>query len=157
MEAELTDVERTFVLLKPDALQRSLVGEILARFERRGFRILALRILQPHRELAERHYEVHRGKFFFEGLVDHLISGPVVAMVLEGENVIQAVRTMVGSTIPHEAASGTIRGDLAIAGLRNLVHASDAPETAKQEISLYFKDADISQYQRDIDRWVFEE
>ncbi len=156
METESTDLERTFVLLKPDAVQRSLVGEILSRFERKGYRILAVRMLQPHRELAERHYEVHRGKFFFEGLVEHLISGPAVAMILEGESVIQAVRTMVGSTIPHEAASGTIRGDLAVSGLRNLVHASDAPETAKHEISLYFEDADIARYERDIDRWVFE-
>ena len=149
-------MERTFVLLKPDAVQRGLAGEILARFERRGYRLLALKMLQPDRELAESHYEVHRGKFFFEGLVDHLTSGPVVAMILEGDNVIQAVRTMVGSTIPNEAASGTIRGDLAIAGLRNLVHASDAPESAKHEMSLYFEDAEVLQYQRDMDRWVFE-
>ncbi len=149
-------MERTFVLLKPDAVQRGLAGEILARFERRGYRLLVLKMLQPDRELAESHYEVHRGKFFFEGLVDHLTSGPVVAMILEGDNVIQAVRTMVGSTIPNEAASGTIRGDLAIAGLRNLVHASDAPESAKHEMSLYFEDAEVLQYQRDMDRWVFE-
>ena len=106
-------MERTFVLLKPDAVQRGLAGEILARFERRGYRILALKMLQADRDLAEGHYEVHRGKFFFDGLVQHLTSGPVVAMVLEGDNVIQAVRTMVGSTIPNEAAAGTIRGDLA--------------------------------------------
>ena len=149
-------MERTFVLLKPDAVQRGLAGEILARFERRGYRVLALKMLRPGRELAESHYEVHKGKFFFEGLVDHLTSGPVVAMILEGDNVIQAVRTMVGSTIPNEAASGTIRGDLAIAGLRNLVHASDAPESAEHEMSLYFEDAEVMHYQRDIDRWVFE-
>ena len=141
-------MERTFVLLKPDAVQRGLAGEILARFERRGYRILALKMLQ--------HYDVHKGKFFFDGLVEHLSSGPAVAMILEGDNVIQAVRTMVGSTIPNEAASGTIRGDLAIAGLRNLVHASDAPESAKHETSLYFEDAEVLQYRRDIDLWVFE-
>ena len=149
-------MERTFVLLKPDAVQRGLAGEILARFERRGYRILALKMLQPGRELAEKHYDVHKGKFFFDGLVEHLSSGPAVAMILEGDNVIQAVRTMVGSTIPNEAASGTIRGDLAIAGLRNLVHASDAPESAKHETSLYFEDAEVLQYRRDIDLWVFE-
>ena len=149
-------MERTFVLLKPDAVQRGLAGEILARFERRGYRILALKMLQADRDLAERHYEVHRGKFFFDGLVQHLTSGPVVAMVLEGDNVIQAVRTMVGSTIPNEAAAGTIRGDLAVAGLRNLVHASDAPESAEHEMSLYFEDSEVSEYQRDMDRWVFE-
>lgn len=149
-------MERTFVLLKPDAVQRGLTGEILARFERRGYRILALKMLQPDLGLAERHYEVHRGKFFFDGLVQHLSSGPVVAMILEGENVIQAVRTMVGSTIPNQAAAGTIRGDLAVAGLRNLVHASDAPETAEHEMSLYFDDSEVLDYQRDMDRWVFE-
>ena len=149
-------MERTFVLLKPDAVQRGLAGEILARFERRGYRILALKMLQADRDLAEGHYEVHRGKFFFDGLVQHLTSGPVVAMVLEGDNVIQAVRTMVGSTIPNEAAAGTIRGDLAVAGLRNLVHASDAPESAEHEMSLYFEDPEVSEYQRDMDRWVFE-
>ena len=149
-------MERTFVLLKPDAVQRGLAGEILARFERRGYRILALKMLQADRDLAEGHYEVHRGKFFFDGLVQHLTSGPVVAMVLEGDNVIQAVRTMVGSTIPNEAAAGTIRGDLAVAGLRNLVHASDAPESAEHEMSLYFEDSEVSEYQRDMDRWVFE-
>ena len=149
-------MERTFVLLKPDAVQRGLAGEILARFERRGYRVVALKMLQADRELAERHYEVHKGKFFFEGLVQHLTSGPVVAMILEGENVIQAVRTMVGSTIPNQAAAGTIRGDFAVAGLRNLVHASDAPESAEHEMSLYFEDVEILEYQRDMDRWVFE-
>ena len=149
-------MERTLVLLKPDAVQRGLAGEILARFERRGYRVVALKMVQADRELAERHYEVHKGKFFFEGLVQHLTSGPVVAMILEGENVIQAVRTMVGSTIPNQAAAGTIRGDLAVAGLRNLVHASDAPESAEHEMSLYFEDAEVLEYQRDMDRWVFE-
>ncbi|MCY3801213.1 MAG: nucleoside-diphosphate kinase [Chloroflexi bacterium] len=149
-------MEQTFVLLKPDAVQRGLAGEILARFERRGYRVVALKMLQADRELAERHYEVHKGKFFFEGLVQHLTSGPVVAMILEGENVIQAVRTMVGSTIPNQAAAGTIRGDLAVAGLRNLVHASDAPESAEHEMSLYFEDVEVLEYQRDLDRWVFE-
>lgn len=150
-------MERTFVLLKPDALQRCLAGEIVARFERRGYRIVALRMVRASRELAERHYDVHRGKFFFDGLVDHLISGPVIAMVLEGEEVIQAVRKMVGSTIPHKAEAGTIRGDLGISGLRNLVHASDAPETAAYEMALYFDGADLLEYDRTIDRWVFEE
>ena len=149
-------MEQTFVLLKPDAVQRGLAGEILARFERRGYRVVALKMLQADRELAERHYGVHKGKFFFAGLVQHLTSGPVVAMILEGENVIQAVRTMVGSTIPNQAAAGTIRGDLAVAGLRNLVHASDAPESAEHEMSLYFEDVEVSEYQRDMDRWVFE-
>lgn len=153
---ELNSMERTFVLLKPDALQRGLTGEIITRFEKRGYRLLALRMLHPDRELAERHYDVHHGKFFFEGLVKHLTSGPVIAMVLEGEGVIQAVRMMVGSTIPHEAAAGSIRGDFAISGLRNLVHASDAPDTAKYETSLYFQEHEVLDYQRDIDRWVFE-
>ena len=113
-------------------------------------------MLQVDRPLAERHYEVHRGKFFFDGLVKHLISGPSVAMVLEGEGAIEAVRKMVGVTIPHKAEAGTIRGDLGISGLRNLVHASDSPDTAAHEMSLYFKDFDLLEYERAIDRWVFE-
>ncbi len=150
-------MERTFVLLKPDAVQRGLTGEIIGRFERRGYRIIALRMLHPDADLAERHYEIHKGKFFFDGLVEHLTSGPAIAIVLEGEGVIQAVRQMVGATIPHEAEAGTIRGDLAVSGLRNLIHASDALDTASDEMSLYFEESDLLDYDRTIDRWVFED
>ena len=150
-------MERTFVLLKPDALQRGLTGEIIGRFERRGYRIIAMRMLRPNADLAARQYEIHKGKFFYEGLVEHLTSGPAIAIVLEGEGVIQAVRKMVGATIPHGAEAGTIRGDLAVSGLRNLVHASDAPDTASDEMSLYFDESDLLVYDRAIDPWVFED
>ncbi|HYY53800.1 MAG TPA: nucleoside-diphosphate kinase [Candidatus Dormibacteraeota bacterium] len=150
-------VERSLVVFKPDAVQRAIVGELLARFERRGLRIVALRLLHVDRAMAERHYDVHRGKFFFEDLVKTITSAPVVACVLEGPNAISVIRAMVGATRPHEAAPGTIRGDYALVGLRNLVHASDAPETAKTEIALWFKDAELVAYRRDLERWMTDE
>ena len=149
-------MERTFVLLKPDALQRCLAGEILARFDRRGFRFAGLKLLIPSKEQAANHYGEHRGKFFYDALVEHLTSGPVIAIVLEGNDVIAGVRKMVGATRPHEAEAGTIRGDFGQAGLRNLVHASDAPETASSEISIYFDKSELIGYQRGIDRWILE-
>ena len=149
-------MEKTFVLLKPDALQRCLGGEILARLDRRGFRFLALKLLQPTVAQAEEHYGVHKGKFFYDDLVKHLTSGPVIAMVLEGPEAIAAVRKMVGATRPPEADSGTIRGDFGLAGLRNLVHASDAPETAAAETAIYFDADELLDYERDIDRWILE-
>lgn len=149
-------VERTLVVLKPDAVQRGISGEILARFERRGLRIAALRLLRVDRAMAEKHYAVHAGKFFYDDLVNVISSSPVVAIVLEGPNAIGVVRTMVGSTRPHEAAPGTIRGDFALVGLRNLVHASDGPETAQGEIALWFPDG-VLQYTRDVERWMTED
>ena len=150
------NVERTLVVLKPDAVQRAISGEILARFERRGLRIAALRLLRVDRAMAEKHYAVHKGKFFYDDLVKVISSSPVVAMVLEGPNAIGVVRAMVGSTRPHEAAPGTIRGDFALVGLRNLVHASDGPETAQSEIALWFPDG-VLPYTRDIERWMTED
>ena len=149
-------MERTFVLLKPDALQRCLAGEILARFDRRGFRVIGLKLLIPSKDQATAHYGEHRGKFFFDALVQHLTSGPVIAMVLEGNDVIAGVRKMVGATRPHEAEAGTIRGDFGQAGLRNLVHASDGPETAAFEMSIYFDVSELIKYERGIDRWILE-
>ncbi|MBI5035207.1 MAG: nucleoside-diphosphate kinase [Chloroflexi bacterium] len=149
-------MQRTLVIVKPDGVQRGLVGKILARFEERGFKILALKMEQVSRELAEKHYEVHKGKFFYEGLVTYIGSSPVVVMVLEGHEAIGAVRAMVGATRPWEAAAGTIRGDYAMMGLRNLIHASDAPETAEKEIALWFKPEELVAYTREIDRWVNE-
>lgn len=149
-------LQRTLVIVKPDGVQRGLVGKILARFEERGFKILALKMEQVSRELAEKHYEVHKGKFFYEGLVTYIGSSPVVVMVLEGHEAIGAVRAMVGATRPWEAAAGTIRGDYAMMGLRNLIHASDAPETAEKEIALWFKPEELVAYTREIDRWVNE-
>ena len=149
-------IERTLVLVKPDGVQRGLVGEVLARFERKGVKLVALKLVSVSRDLAEKHYAVHKGKFFYEDLVKVISSSPVVAMVLEGPNAIAVVRAMVGSTRPHEAAPGTIRGDFALVGLRNLVHASDAPETAKSEIALWFPDG-VVEYTRDVERWMTED
>jgi nucleoside-diphosphate kinase len=149
-------VQRTLVLVKPDGVQRALVGKILARFEERGMKIVGLKIVQVSRELAEKHYAVHKGKFFYEGLVSYITSSPVVALALEGHEAIGAVRAMVGATRPWEAAAGTIRGDYAMMGLRNLIHASDAEETAKNEIALWFKPDELATYTRDLDKWVNE-
>jgi nucleoside-diphosphate kinase len=147
-------LERTLVLIKPDAVQRQLTGRILARFEERGLRIVGLKLVQVDRALAERHYEVHRGKPFFEGLLAFITSSPLVALALEGPNAIALVRAMVGATRPHEAAPGTIRGDLAVETAQNLVHASDGPETAAAELALWFGPAELLDYRREIDRWL---
>jgi len=149
-------MERTLVIVKPDGVQRGLVGEILRRLEARGLKIIALKMVQVDRPFAERHYAVHKGKFFYEALVSYISSCPVVAAVIEGPQAISVVRAMVGATRPWEAASGTIRGDFALQGLRNLIHASDAPETAESEIALWFKPAEITPYPREIDRWIYE-
>ena len=151
-----SNIQRTLVILKPDAVQRGISGEIIARFERRGLRIAALRLLTVDRAMAEKHYEIHKGKFFYEDLVKVISASPVIAFVLEGPNAIAVVRAMVGATRPHEAAPGTIRGDYALVGLRNLVHASDAPETSETEIKLWFSDGVVS-YTRDIERWMTED
>jgi nucleoside-diphosphate kinase len=153
---EGSSAQRTLVILKPDAVQRGISGEILARFERRGLRIVAMRLLKVERAMAEKHYEIHKGKFFYDDLVKVISASPVIAFVLEGPNAIAVVRSMVGATRPHEAAPGTIRGDYALVGLRNLVHASDAPETAASEIKLWFPDGVVS-YTRDVDKWMSED
>ena len=149
-------MQQTLVIVKPDGVQRALVGKILARFEERGMKIAAMKFMQVDRALAEKHYAVHKGKFFYQGLVDYISASPVVVMVLEGHEVIGAVRAMVGATRPWEAAAGTIRGDYALMGLRNLVHASDSPETAASEIALWFKPDEVHAYVREMDRWINE-
>ncbi len=149
-------MQQTLVIIKPDGVQRGLVGKILTRFEERGLKIVALKMLQVSRALAEKHYAVHQGKFFYEGLVNYISSSPVVAMVIEGHEAINVVRAMVGATRPWEAAAGTIRGDYALMGLRNLIHASDAPETARAEIALWFAPEELVTYTREMDRWVNE-
>ena len=146
--------ERTLVLVKPDGVQRLLAGKILARYEERGLRIVGLKLLQADRALAERHYAVHKGKPFFEGLVEFITSAPLVAAVLEGPNAIAMVRAMNGATKPLEAAPGTIRGDLAVEMGQNLVHASDSLESAATEVAIWFKPEELVAYERDIDRWV---
>jgi nucleoside-diphosphate kinase len=150
-------MQRTLVLAKPDAVQRGLIGEILARFERKGLKVVGLRLLSVPREMAERHYAVHAGKHFYAGLVEFITSGPVAAIALEGPDAIATVRRMVGTTMPNEAEPGTIRGDLGISGLRNLIHASDAPETAESELELWFAAGALTDYARDVDAWIVAE
>lgn len=148
-------MERTFVMVKPDGVQRGLIGEIIARLERRGLKIAALKMMQVSEDFARQHYAVHEGKPFFAGLISYITSAPVVAMVVEGTNAVAAVRQTVGATKPFEAAPGTIRADLALEIGRNLVHASDAPATAVEEIALWFG-SDIIEWQRANDPWIFE-
>ncbi len=147
-------MERTLILLKPNAVQRGLVGEILARFERRGLTLLALKLMQVSRELAERHYAEHLGKPFYPGLLDFITSAPTVAAVLEGEQAIELVRRMCGETDPRRAAPGTIRGDYGVRTQQNLIHASDSPESAGREIGLFFAEAELLSYRRPIHPWV---
>jgi len=150
-------VERTFVMVKPDGVQRGLIGEIISRIERRGLKIVGLKMVYLTDAFAREHYAVHEGKPFFAGLIDYITSGPVVAMVVEGKDAIRVVRDMVGATDPRKAAPGTIRGDYGLEIGRNLIHASDAPETATFEIGLWFGDEGIITWKRDVDRWIFEE
>jgi nucleoside-diphosphate kinase len=147
-------IERTLVLVKPDGVQRLLVGRIIARFEERGLKLIGLKLMRVDRALAERHYAIHRGKPFFEGLLDFITSGPLVALALEGPSAIALVRSMVGATRPHEAVPGSIRGDLAVETAQNLVHASDGAETATSELALWFSPDELFEYAREVDRWV---
>ncbi len=149
-------MERTLILVKPDAMQRGLAGEVLSRLEQRGLRIVGLRLLHVDRAMAERHYAEHVGKPFFEGLVAYITSSPIAAAVLEGTNAVAAARQTMGSTRPTEAAPGTIRGDLGLEVGRNLVHGSDSPESAAREIGIFFEGQDLPTWARDVDRWVFE-
>ena len=146
--------ERTLVLVKPDGVQRLLTGRIIARYEERGLKIVGLKLVQVDRDLAERHYAVHREKPFFGGLVDFITSAPLVAAALEGPNAIAVVRAMNGATRPHEAEPGSIRGDFALETAQNLVHASDSPENAEAELALWFRPGELLQYEREVDRWV---
>lgn len=149
-------MERTYLMVKPDGVQRNLVGEIISRFEKRGFKIVGLKMLQISRATAEKHYGEHADKPFFKGLVDFITSGPVVAMVLEGKGVINAAREMMGATNPLKAAPGTIRGTYGIDTGRNVIHGSDSPESAEREIALFFKEDELFTYSRDVDRWIYE-
>ena len=148
--------ERTFVAIKPDGVQRGLIGEILGRFERKGFKLVALKQLTPSRELAEKHYGVHRERPFFAGLVDFITSGPVIAMVWEGDGVIASARTLIGATKPLEANPGTIRGDLAVNIGRNVIHGSDGSETAKFEIELWFESSELNDWMPSDRSWRVE-
>ena len=148
-------MERTFVMVKPDGVQRGLIGEIIGRFERRGLKIVGLKMVQVSEALARQHYAVHEGRPFFAGLITYITSAPVVAMVVEGTNAVVAVRQTVGATKPFEAAPGTIRADFALEIGRNLVHASDGQETAATEIALWFGE-DLVAWERVVDAWIFE-
>lgn len=150
-------MERTFVMVKPDGVQRSLVGEVISRLERKGLKIVAMKMLWIAREMAENHYAEHREKPFFSALVDYITSGPVVAMVVEGKNAIKVVRTLVGATNPVEAAPGTIRGDFGLDVGRNVVHASDSPQSAEREISLFFSDDEIINWEKADESWIYED
>jgi nucleoside-diphosphate kinase len=147
-------IERTLVLVKPDGVQRQLTGRILARYEERGLKVVGLKLVSVDRDLADRHYAAHREKPFFGGLVDFITSAPLVALALEGPNAIAVVRAINGATRPHEAAPGTIRGDFALETAQNIVHASDGPEAAASELTLWFRDDELLEYERDVDRWV---
>ncbi|MCH7810140.1 MAG: nucleoside-diphosphate kinase [Chloroflexi bacterium] len=149
--------ERTLILVKPDGIQRGLAGEIISRLESRGLRIVGLRMLRVDEALAKRHYAEHEGKPFFAGLIDYITSSPIIAAVLEGTRVIEVVRKTMGATNPADAEPGTIRGDLGIELGRNLIHGSDGPDSAAREIALFFDDSQLFDYERDIDRWIFED
>ena len=149
-------IEKTFLMVKPDGVQRGLVGKIIQRVEDRGFKICAIKMMRIPRELAERHYEEHKGKGFYDPLLDYITSGPVVCMVLEGENAVAACRVMMGKTNPQDASPGTIRGDLSQVTGRNIVHGSDGSESANREIKLFFNDYEIQKYEKIDEAWLFE-
>jgi len=149
-------VERTLVLVKPDGVQRGLIGEVIARLERRGLRLVAAKFMDVSRQLAETHYAIHKGKPFYDGLISYITSAPVMAMVWEGPSAVAAVRQTMGATRPTEAAPGTVRHDLALEVGRNLTHASDEPGNAEKEVALWFKQHELVQWRRDVDKWVFE-
>ena len=149
-------MDRTLVLIKPDAVQRALAGEILSRFERRGLKIVALRLMRVDESLARRHYAEHEGKPFLESLVEFITSSPIIAAVLEAPNAVEVVRRAMGATDPQNADPGTIRGDLGLYIQSNLIHGSDSPESAQREIALFFDEDQIVAWERDSDRWTFE-
>ena len=149
-------MERTFLAVKPDGVQRHLVGEIIRRYETKGFKLVGLKLIHPTRELAEKHYAVHKERPFFAGLVDFITSGPVVAMVWEGDGVVASARKIIGATNPLTAEPGTIRGDFGVNIGRNIIHGSDAIETAQTEINLWFKPEELVEWQPNLTAWVYE-
>jgi nucleoside-diphosphate kinase len=147
-------MEKTFLMVKPDGVQRNLVGEIVSRFEKKGFQLVGAKLMNVSRELAEKHYAEHKERPFFGELVDFITSGPVFAMVWQGNNVISTARSMMGKTNPADAASGTIRGDFATSVGMNIIHGSDSPESAEREISLWFGEGEVLSYEKTIQRWI---
>jgi len=149
-------VERTLVLVKPDGVQRALIGEVISRLERRGLRMVAAKFMAVSKELAETHYAIHKGKPFYDGLISYITSAPVMAMVWEGPNAVAAVRQTMGATRPTEAAPGSLRHDFALEVGRNLTHASDTVENGEKEVALWFKKEELVDWKRAVDQWVFE-
>lgn len=147
-------MEKTFAMVKPDGVERGLIGEVIKRIEQKGFRLVGLKMMVISEELAREHYQEHQDKSFFPELVSFITSGPVVAMVWEGKGVIAALRSMMGKTNPLEALPGTIRGDLAINVSQNIIHGSDSTESAEREIALFFKPEELISYTRDVDKWI---
>jgi nucleoside-diphosphate kinase len=150
-------VERTLIIIKPDAMQRGLIGEIIRRFENRGLRLAGMKLMQISRDLASRHYAEHQGKGFYEGLLDYITSSPVVVMVLEGKEAVTIARNTIGKTKPIESPAGTIRGDFGMETGRNLIHGSDSVASGEREINLFFKPEELVSWTRDVDRWIFED
>lgn len=149
-------VERTFVAVKPDGVERILVGEVVGRFEKRGLKLVGMKFMKVTKEMAEQHYGEHKGKPFYEGLVSYITSGPIVAMALEGKNAVALARQVIGATKPLEAAPGTIRGDLAVEIGRNIVHGSDSPENGQREIGIFFKPEEIVEWTGSLNKWIWE-
>ena len=148
-------MEKTFLMVKPDGVQRGLIGEIVNRFESKGYQLVGGKLMNISQELAEQHYGEHKERPFFGELVDFITSGPVFAMVWEGENVISTARLMMGATNPKESAPGTIRGDFAVTVGKNIIHGSDSPESAEREIGLFFKEEEMTSYQKDTNNWIY--
>lgn len=148
--------ERTFLAIKPDGVQRGLVGDVIQRFERKGYKLVGMKLMQVSNETAENHYGEHKGKPFFEGLVSYITSAPIVAMAWEGNNVVAAARQIVGATNPQNAAPGTIRGDFAVDIGRNIIHGSDSVASAERELGIFFKPEELTGWERHVDRWIQE-
>lgn len=149
-------MERTLIILKPDCVQRGLVGQILGRFESKGLQLAAMKLIHISRDLAERHYAPHRGKPFYPGLINYITAGPVVVLVLEGVNAIAVARKMMGATFGFNAEPGTIRGDFGVSKTFNLIHGSDSLESAEAEIALYFTPAELMKYERQVQKWIYD-
>ena len=149
-------MERTYLMVKPDGVQRGLVGEIMSRFEKKGLKLVAAKLMVIPKETAEKHYAEHKDKKFFPSLISYITSGPVFAMVWEGENAVQVCRNIMGKTNPQESAPGTIRGDYCMVTGVNIIHCSDSPESAAREIGIFFRPEDLVDYKRDSDKWIYE-
>ena len=149
-------MQQTFLAIKPDGVQRGLIGKIISRLEEKGFKLAGMKLMKVSNELAEKHYGEHKDKPFFKGLVSFITSGPIVAMVWEGKNIVSSLRKMMGKTNPLDADLGTIRGDFAVDIGKNVVHGSDSEESAKREIALFFKNEELISWQQDIQKWIYE-